>query len=84
MANIFGVGYAQMALACGYTERELREAASRHFTEENLDAANAVIVQTLRLLPHEWIAELLMTPSDGQRYETIGRRPRAKQPPISV
>jgi hypothetical protein len=45
LANIFGVGYAQMALACGYSERKLREAASRHFTEENLEAANALIVQ---------------------------------------
>jgi TnpA family transposase len=77
LANIFGVGYAQMALACGYSERELREAASRHFTEENLDAANALIIQGLRLLPHEWIAELSMTSSDGQRYETIGRSPIA-------
>jgi hypothetical protein len=77
LANIFGVGYAQMALACGYTERELREAASRHFTEENLEAANALIVQALRLLAHDWIAELLMTSSDGQRYETIGKSPIA-------
>jgi TnpA family transposase len=77
LANIFGVGNARMSLACGYTERELREAASRHFTEENLDAANAAVVQALRLLPHEWIADLLMTSSDGQRYETIGRSPIA-------
>jgi TnpA family transposase len=77
LANIFGVGYAQMALACGYSERELREAASRQFTEENLDAANAIVVQALRVLPHEWIAELLMTSSDGQRYETIGKSPIA-------
>ncbi|MGO9899496.1 MAG: Tn3 family transposase [Solirubrobacteraceae bacterium] len=55
LANI-GVSYAQMALACGYTERELREAAHRHFTAENLDATNALVVQALRLLPHEWIA----------------------------
>jgi hypothetical protein len=75
LADIFGVSYAQMALACGYTERQMRDAAQRHLTEENLDAANTVIVQALRLMPHEWIAELLMTSSDAQRYEIIGRSP---------
>jgi TnpA family transposase len=75
LADIFGVGYARMALACAYSEREMREAASRHFTAENLDAANAVVVQKLRLLPHEWIAELLLTSSDGTRLETIGKSP---------
>ncbi len=75
LADIFGVSYAQMALACGYTERQMREAAQRHLTQENLDAANAVIVQALRLIPHDWIAELLMTSSDAQRYEIIGRSP---------
>ncbi|MGA2926997.1 MAG: Tn3 family transposase, partial [Solirubrobacteraceae bacterium] len=70
-------GYARMALACAYSEREMREAAGRHFTAENLDAASAVVVQKLRLLPHEWIAELLMTSSDGTRLETIGKSPIA-------
>ena len=77
LADIFGVGYARMALACAYSEREMREAAGRHFTAENLDAASAVVVQKLRLLPHEWIAELLMTSSDGTRLETIGKSPIA-------
>jgi TnpA family transposase len=77
LADIFGVGYARMSLACGFTEREMREAARRHLTEENLDAANVLIVQKLRLLPHDWITELFMTSSDGQRYETIGKSPIA-------
>ncbi len=66
-----------MALACGFSEREIREAATRHFTAENPDAANAVVVQQLRLLPHDWISELVITSSDGQRYETIGNSPIA-------
>ena len=77
LADIFGVGYARMALACAYSEREMREAAGRHFTAENLDAASAVVVQKLRLLPHEWIAELLLSSSDGTRLETIGKSPIA-------
>ena len=51
----------------------MRDAAARHYTPENLAAANARVLERLRLLPHRWILDELLTTSDGQRYPVIGR-----------
>jgi len=77
LADASGIGFARMAQASGFTEKEMRDAAARHYTPENLAAANTRVLERLRLLPHRWILDELLTTSDGQRYETIGKSPIA-------
>ena len=77
LADASGIGFARMAQASGFTEKEMRDAAARHYTPENLAAANARVLERLRLLPHRWILDELLTTSDGQRWETIGKSPIA-------
>ncbi|MCA1698041.1 MAG: Tn3 family transposase, partial [Actinobacteria bacterium] len=77
LADATGIGFARMAHASGFTEKELRDAAARHYSPENLAAANTRVLERLRLLPHRWILDEQLTSSDGQRFETIGKSPIA-------
>lgn len=73
VAAATGIGYAKMSQASSFTERELRSASERHLVDEHLDAGSARILRHLRLLPHTAIFDDVLTSSDGQRYETIGK-----------
>lgn len=73
VAAATGIGYAKMSQASSFSERELRSASERHLVDEHLDAGSARILRHLRLLPHTAIFDNVLTSSDGQRYETIGK-----------
>lgn len=69
-----GIGYTRMAEASKFTERQLREAAERHFTIEHLAAADALVCEAIRGLARTSTVDLeRMSSSDGQRYPIIGR-----------
>ncbi len=69
-----GIGYTRMAEASKFTERQLREAAERHFTIEHLAAADALVCEAIRGLAQTSTIDLeRISSSDGQRYPIIGR-----------
>jgi Tn3 transposase DDE domain len=69
-----GIGYTRMAEASKFTERQLREAAERHFTIEHLAAADALVCEAIRGLAQTSTIDLKrISSSDGQRYPIIGR-----------
>jgi TnpA family transposase len=74
LAAATGIGYARMAAACRFTERQLREATERHLTIENVAAADALLRDAIRRLASSTIRdEDRIGSSDGQRYPVIGR-----------
>ena len=74
VAAATGIGYARMAEASKFTERQLREAAERHLTIEHLAAADAVVCEAIRGLAQTSTLDLeRISSSDGQRYPIIGR-----------
>jgi Tn3 transposase DDE domain len=50
IAAATGMGYARMAAARRFTERQIREATERHLTIENVPAADALIREAIRRL----------------------------------
>ncbi len=74
IAAATGRGYARMAAACRFTERQIREATERHLTIENVPAADALIREAIRRLASTALQrEEAIGSSDGQRYPVIGR-----------
>ncbi len=74
VAAATGIGYTRMAEASKFTERQLREAAERHFTIEHLAAADALVCEAIRVLARASSVDLeRISSSDGQRHPIIGR-----------
>ncbi len=73
LADATGIGFARMAHASGFTEKELRDAAARHYTPENLAATNTRVLERLRLLPHRWILDELLTATRTARPSSCSR-----------